>query len=308
MPYSTDTRTLQPGDTYVAVVGETHDGHDFVAQAVEAGAHAVVVEQDVTVPEHVEVRVVESTVGWLLEAEASAKRCESWAALRSPSRARWGRRRRGRPSRACSASRATCSASTGNKNTPLGLSLLLLNAELTPQTVLVLEMGARLEGDIRELCEAFPPTVGVVTNVRGGPRRDAGEHRRGGARKVRDRARAAGRRHGRAQRRRPAHAPNGRRDRRGRGPVRDRADHCDVTPGPGHGRPAHPGRPRHLHGHAGDGRRPRDGAGRRRDHSWPGSHRARKGTPADARRDQRAARSSTTPTTRRPTPPAPPST
>ncbi len=58
-------------------------------------------------------------------------------------------------------------ASEGNKNTPLGLSLLVLNREITPDTKLVLEMGARLEGDLRELCSYFPPTVSVVTVVRG---------------------------------------------------------------------------------------------------------------------------------------------
>ena len=58
-------------------------------------------------------------------------------------------------------------ASEGNLNTPLGLSLLVLNREVTPETKLVLEMGARLEGDLDELCGYFPPTVAVVTNVRG---------------------------------------------------------------------------------------------------------------------------------------------
>lgn len=41
---STDTRTLAPGDTFVALRGERFDGHDFLAQAVGRGAAALVVD------------------------------------------------------------------------------------------------------------------------------------------------------------------------------------------------------------------------------------------------------------------------
>ncbi|OYV70603.1 MAG: hypothetical protein B7Z72_07185 [Gemmatimonadetes bacterium 21-71-4] len=39
----TDTRTVQPGDLFVALSGERFDAHDFLAQAVAAGAGGVVV-------------------------------------------------------------------------------------------------------------------------------------------------------------------------------------------------------------------------------------------------------------------------
>jgi UDP-N-acetylmuramoyl-tripeptide--D-alanyl-D-alanine ligase len=40
---SIDTRTLRPGDLFFAIKGETHDGHDHVARAFEAGAAAAVI-------------------------------------------------------------------------------------------------------------------------------------------------------------------------------------------------------------------------------------------------------------------------
>lgn len=40
---SIDTRTLRPGDVYVAIKGETHDGHAFVAEAFQKGAVAAIV-------------------------------------------------------------------------------------------------------------------------------------------------------------------------------------------------------------------------------------------------------------------------
>src|ERR1700741_1143887 len=43
--YSIDSRTLAPGDLFFAVKGDCLDGHDFVQQAIAAGALAAVVER-----------------------------------------------------------------------------------------------------------------------------------------------------------------------------------------------------------------------------------------------------------------------
>lgn len=43
---SIDTRTLEPGDLYFAIRGDVHDGHDFVAAALEKGAAAAVVSEE----------------------------------------------------------------------------------------------------------------------------------------------------------------------------------------------------------------------------------------------------------------------
>ncbi len=39
---SIDSRTIHPGDVYVAIVGDRFDGHDFAAEAVRKGASAIV--------------------------------------------------------------------------------------------------------------------------------------------------------------------------------------------------------------------------------------------------------------------------
>ena len=44
---------------------------------------------------------------------------------------------------------------------------MVLNREMGPDTVVVMEMGARFEGNIKELTRLFPPTVSIVTNVKG---------------------------------------------------------------------------------------------------------------------------------------------
>jgi len=43
---SIDSRTLQAGDLFFAIKGETHDGHDHLARAFEAGASAAVVSRE----------------------------------------------------------------------------------------------------------------------------------------------------------------------------------------------------------------------------------------------------------------------
>ncbi|KAF2989478.1 UDP-N-acetylmuramoylalanyl-D-glutamyl-2,6-diaminopimelate--D-alanyl-D-alanine ligase [Methylocystis sp. MJC1] len=43
---SIDTRTLQPGDLFVAIKGEARDGHEFVRAAFEKGAAAVVIDEE----------------------------------------------------------------------------------------------------------------------------------------------------------------------------------------------------------------------------------------------------------------------
>ena len=47
---SIDTRTLAPGDLFVALVGEGRDGHAFVADALAKGAAGAMVHRDVAAP------------------------------------------------------------------------------------------------------------------------------------------------------------------------------------------------------------------------------------------------------------------
>lgn len=44
---SIDTRTLKPGDIYLAIKGDAHDGHQFVDQAFEKGAVAAIVDHKI---------------------------------------------------------------------------------------------------------------------------------------------------------------------------------------------------------------------------------------------------------------------
>lgn len=164
LPYSIDTRTIQPGEIYVAIRGEVHDGHRFIPQAIDAGASGVVTEQDVSVPEGIDVTRVDDSVSWLVQ--QARQRLDATRPSIVGITGSVGKTTTRAAVHAVLAERFEVVASEGNRNTPLGLSLLLLNRTITSDTVLVLEMGARLEGDIRELATAFRPTVSLVTNVK----------------------------------------------------------------------------------------------------------------------------------------------
>ncbi len=58
----TDSRTIQKGDTFVAIKGYTVDGHDYILEAIQKGASKIVCEKG---NYDVETIVVEDTKTWL---------------------------------------------------------------------------------------------------------------------------------------------------------------------------------------------------------------------------------------------------
>ncbi len=56
-------------------------------------------------------------------------------------------------------------ATPGSYNTPMGICKVINEDLLASHQVLVLEMGARYKGNIRELCEIARPDISVVTNI-----------------------------------------------------------------------------------------------------------------------------------------------
>ena len=53
----------------------------------------------------------------------------------------------------------------GSCNTPLGIAAYINKTDLTGAKYLILEFGARRQGDIAELCKLFKPQYGIVTGV-----------------------------------------------------------------------------------------------------------------------------------------------
>jgi UDP-N-acetylmuramoyl-tripeptide--D-alanyl-D-alanine ligase len=163
---SIDSRTVRAGELFVAVHGPRHDGHDYVAGALERGAVGAVVE--------------ESKVSRL--GEGTRDRCivvaDTFVALKQLARAvreAWGGKIAGVTGSvgktttkeilaALLGAKLRVLKSEGNFNNEYGLPLTLFRLDETHQAA-VLEMGMSRRGELARLAEIARPDVGVVTRV-----------------------------------------------------------------------------------------------------------------------------------------------
>jgi UDP-N-acetylmuramoyl-tripeptide--D-alanyl-D-alanine ligase len=159
---STDSRMLQSGSLFVALRGESGDGHDWVDAAVAAGAAAVMVEREVAVPAQVGAVIVPDCWRALL-ALAGHVRAQVDPDVIAITGSLGKTTTKDLTSAAVASERRTVAA-TGSFNNELGVPLTLL--ALTYQTqALVTEIGARHPGDIAHLTSFVAPDVAVVTSV-----------------------------------------------------------------------------------------------------------------------------------------------
>jgi UDP-N-acetylmuramoyl-tripeptide--D-alanyl-D-alanine ligase len=158
--YSTDSRTLQPGDLFFALHGERFDGHDYVDAAMRRGAAAAIVERPQSCP--LPQIVVDDVLGALHSLAASARR--KWGGTVVGITGSAGKTTTKEAVAACLSVVLTVSRSAGNLNNHIGLPLSMLRVSEQAH-VAVLEYAMNHAGEIRRLAEIVPPDVAVVTNV-----------------------------------------------------------------------------------------------------------------------------------------------
>jgi UDP-N-acetylmuramoyl-tripeptide--D-alanyl-D-alanine ligase len=165
---TTDSRAVTPGCAFVALRGETHDGHAFVPAAIEAGAVLVVVENG-RLPAGARVDAVE--VGDTLAAWGAIARehLRGWRSARPDARVvgitgSAGKTTTKEMTAALLREAGECHATTGNLNNRVGLPAVALAVEPRHRFV-VLEAGMSVPGEIAALAEIAQPDVGLITNV-----------------------------------------------------------------------------------------------------------------------------------------------
>ena len=159
----TDTRSIQPGDLFLALKGGRYDAHAFARDAVAQGAIAVVVsDEKVALSIGVPAYVVPDTLIAL-------------GLLGSYRRRVWGRPvigvigTNGKTStkellKAALGSRLQVHATRGNLNNLVGVPLTLL--ELPDDAdIAVVEMGTNQPGEVARLREIVDPGIVVVTSI-----------------------------------------------------------------------------------------------------------------------------------------------
>ena len=162
--FSTDTRSLEPGDVFVALRGERFDGHDYIAEAVARGAVGCVVECAKVVPAGLPALVVDNVTHAYLALGAVVRRhahasvvAVTGSAGKTTTKALLAqileRTQSGR-----------VVATPANENNEIGVAKLLLGMQ-DDTAYLVVEFGARHFGEIETLARAARPDVGVITNI-----------------------------------------------------------------------------------------------------------------------------------------------
>ncbi|MEU7891413.1 UDP-N-acetylmuramoyl-tripeptide--D-alanyl-D-alanine ligase [Nonomuraea sp. NPDC049152] len=158
-PVVIDSRAVEPGSLFVAIKGARVDGHDFAAQAIKAGAVAVLATRPLEVPSVVvtdPVRALADLAGVVAESLPSATVIGlTGSAGKTTTKDLLAR---------LTARIGPSIAPAGNFNNEIGHPLTVLRAEHDTR-FLVLEMGARHAGHIADLARIAPPRIGVVLNV-----------------------------------------------------------------------------------------------------------------------------------------------
>lgn len=157
---STDTRLVKQGEVFVALKGPNYDAHDFVSQAIEKGASAIISERKLECNNP--LLVVNSSL------EALGYLAASW------------RKVLGIPIIGITGSNGKTSvkeilatilkekfitvATLGNLNNDIGMPLTLLAAGKDAE-IAIIEMGANHPKEIAYLSQIARPNVALITNA-----------------------------------------------------------------------------------------------------------------------------------------------
>lgn len=177
---SVDSRQVIPAGMFVALPGERVDGHNYVGNAFDKGAHLALVQKDLPAP-FLEIDIRNSKLPedftqpnppFCLRVEDTLKALQTIA----------GYRRRRLKLRVIGVTGSVGKSTTkelitevlsqryrtmknpGNLNNEIGLPLTLLRLGEGHECA-VLEMGFYVPGEISFLCSLALPQVGVITNV-----------------------------------------------------------------------------------------------------------------------------------------------
>jgi len=160
---SIDTRTLQPGDFFVALQGPNFDGHDFVADALSKGAAAAMVHHRTDkLPSEAPLLIVDDTLGalWRLGAAARQRSSAHFLAVTGSV----GKTGTKEALKACLSAQAETSANVGSLNNHWGVPLSL--ARMPANSVYgVFELGMNNPGEILELSRLVRPDIAIITNI-----------------------------------------------------------------------------------------------------------------------------------------------
>jgi len=176
-PVVIDSRQAGPGSLFVAIRG----GHNYLAEAFQAGARAAIISQDVAfegpliranVPDNLAQLTISQKQPFCIQTDDSIlglqKLAAYWRQKFSPNvigiTGSIGKSSTKELAHAVLAQQYRTLKNEGNLNNEIGLPLTLMQLDNSYEQV-VLEMGMYDIGEIETLCHIAQPQVGLVTNI-----------------------------------------------------------------------------------------------------------------------------------------------
>ena len=168
---SADSRSIKPGELFIALTGENFDGHGFVEKAIEKGACGAIVSGQWSVAGGQQKLLT----GFIIEVDDTLKALGDIAML-------WREKHQilvvaitGSNGKTTTKEMAALILSQkfrvlkteGNLNNLIGLPLTVLNID-DSHDVAVLELGMNSFGEIARLSEICKPDIALITNVGSG--------------------------------------------------------------------------------------------------------------------------------------------
>ncbi|MCM8781312.1 MAG: UDP-N-acetylmuramoyl-tripeptide--D-alanyl-D-alanine ligase, partial [Candidatus Omnitrophica bacterium] len=161
---SIDSRTLKQAEAFIAIKGNSFDGHDFIGEAIKKGAFCIIRQKGKyrPLPHKISILEVEDTQRALAQIAA------------------FNRQRYGKVVIAVTGSNGKTTTkdmiawvlskrynvlkNQGTQNNHIGLPLSLLGLNRT-HDIAVVELGTNHFGEIRYLAQICKPNIGVITNI-----------------------------------------------------------------------------------------------------------------------------------------------
>ncbi len=158
---STDTRSINDGDLFVALEGENFDAHNFLDMAVQKGATTLLVHKEVAVP-GANIILVEDTLKGLQDLAAYWRGELTDRAIGITGSN--GKTSTKDLTQAVLNQKFKTKATLGNFNNHIGLPLTVLRNGRDDDAT-ISEMGMNHPGEIAPLCEIAKPRVGIICSI-----------------------------------------------------------------------------------------------------------------------------------------------
>jgi UDP-N-acetylmuramoyl-tripeptide--D-alanyl-D-alanine ligase len=161
---SIDSRTVSPGDLFIALATDTGDGHAHVAEALQKGAAGAMVHREDAVPDEAALLVVRNTQAALTELGAFARtRFEGAVVAVTGSVGKTTTKEMLRTAlSACGPTHAAAASYNNHWGVPLTLARMPPDAAYA-----VVEIGMNHPGEIAPLANLAAPDVAIITSIAG---------------------------------------------------------------------------------------------------------------------------------------------